>query len=155
MQHWIRLSLRLAGHEEPRPLLYTQGVVASSEAVTHGIRVEVRSRYLEDRSRPEENQWLFAYTVRVTNESPRTVQLLSRHWIITDGEGRVEEVRGKGVVGEQPVLRPGESFEYTSGCPLATPTGTMQGTYSMSSSEGDVLDVVIAPFALSEPYAIN
>jgi ApaG protein len=130
-------------------------VSTSSEAVTSGIRVQVRSRFLDGRSRPEEKQWLFAYTVRITNESSRTVQLLGRHWIITDGDGLVEEVRGKGVVGEQPVIRPGESYEYTSGCPLGTPLGSMHGTYSLSSEDGDLFDVVIAPFVLSEPYAIN
>ena len=127
----------------------------TSEALTKGIRVRVESTYLADRSEPEKGQWLFAYRVRITNESPASVQLMSRHWIITDGNGKVEEVRGKGVVGEQPTLKPGETFEYTSGCPLETSFGTMQGTYQMVLDSGDVLDVQIAPFSLSEPYAIN
>src|SRR5262247_3752310 len=130
-------------------------MIANSEAVTRGIRVQVRSRYLDRQSRPEENQWLFAYTVRITNETSRTVQLLSRHWIITDGNGRIEQVRGDGVVGEQPVIDPGESYEYTSGCPLPTPLGSMHGTYRISLDDGELFDAVIAPFALSEPYAIN
>ncbi len=117
--------------------------------------MEVRSRYLPERSQPDQKQYLFAYAVRITNESNRTVQLVSRHWIITDAEGRVEEVRGKGVVGEQPVLEPGTSFEYTSGCPLGTPFGTMHGTYQMTSALGDTFNIEIAPFALSEPFAIN
>ena len=97
---------------------------------------------------------MFIYKVLITNEGTRTVQLMSRHWVITDGNGRVEEVRGPGVVGEQPFLEPGESFEYTSGCPLGTPFGTMQGTYQMMRS-GEMFDVEIAPFTLSEPFAIN
>lgn len=127
----------------------------TSEAVTRGVRVTVRSRYVAEQSAPEQGQWLFAYTVRIANESDQPVQLLSRHWIITDGNGRVEEVRGKGVVGEQPLVQPGGSFEYTSGCPLETPFGTMQGTYQMTTEGGDLFDADIAPFALSEPFAIN
>ena len=134
---------------------YTPGVSGESEAITQGIRVRVRSVYLPDRSHPDQNQWLFAYTVRIANESTRTVQLISRHWIITDGQGRVEEVRGRGVVGEQPLLEPGTSFEYTSGCPLKTPFGTMHGTYQMTSPQGERFDIEIAPFTLSEPYAVN
>src|SRR5262245_28008928 len=97
---------------------YTLSNVPGSEALTRGIRVKVRSSYLPERSRPDQGQWMFIYTVRIANEGTRTVQLISRHWVITDGNGRVEEVRGPGVVGEQPILEPGESFEYTSGCPL-------------------------------------
>lgn len=130
--------------------------VPTSETVTRGVRVSVDSSFLPGRSRPDQGQWLFAYRVRIRNEGDLTVQLMSRHWVITDGEGRVEEVRGKGVVGEQPVLAPGESFEYTSGCPLQTSSGTMHGTYQMVMKEsGEMFDVEIAPFSLSEPYAIN
>jgi len=130
--------------------------MSKSEALTRGIRVQVESNYLPERSDPDENQWLFVYKVLVTNESPRAVQLLGRHWIITDSDGRVEEVKGKGVVGEQPVLEPGETFEYTSGCPLRTPFGTMQGVYQMVVIEsGEKFDAEIAPFSLSEPYAVN
>lgn len=128
----------------------------TSEAVTRNIRVNVESTYLEGRSQPDQGQWLFAYRVRITNEGPTTVQLVSRHWIITDGEGRIEEVRGKGVVGDQPVLEPGQSYEYTSGCPLQTPSGSMQGTYQMLAAEsGDMFDIQIAPFSLSQPYSLN
>lgn len=129
--------------------------VSTSEAVTHNIRVEVESRYAPDQSQPFQSHWFFHYTVRISNEGDETVQLLSRHWIITDGAGRVEEVRGPGVVGEQPVLSPGETFEYASGCPLKTSTGSMRGTYQMVTEEGTHFDVEIAPFALAEPYTVH
>lgn len=128
---------------------------SSSEAVTNNVRVEVESHYAPDRSQPFENRWFFHYTVRITNEGDETVQLLSRHWVITDGTGRVEEVRGPGVVGEQPVLAPGESFEYTSGCPLKTSTGTMRGTYQMVTEDGSHFDVEIGLFSLAEPYTVH
>jgi ApaG protein len=102
-----------------------------------------------------EGQWFFAYTIRITNEGDDTAQLVSRHWVITDAAGAVEEVRGPGVVGHQPVLRPGESFEYTSACPLTTSFGTMKGTYQMVTKGGVTFDAEIAPFELTEPYAIN
>jgi ApaG protein len=124
----------------------------TSEAVTRGVRVHVQSQYAPERSHPAKNQWFFLYTVTISNESSETVQLLTRHWIITDGAGRVEEVRGPGVVGKQPMLRPGESFEYTSGCPLTTPFGVMEGTYQMVTDGGERFDAKIAPFTLSEPY---
>jgi ApaG protein len=127
----------------------------TSEAVTNNVRVEVESQYAPERSQPFQNHWFFHYTVRISNEGDETVQLLSRHWIITDGNGHVEEVRGAGVVGEQPVLSPGESFEYTSGCQLKTSTGTMRGTYQMVTEEGSHFDVEIAPFALAEPYTVH
>jgi ApaG protein len=127
----------------------------SSEAVTNNVRVEVESQYAPERSQPFQNHWFFHYTVRISNEGDETVQLLSRHWIITDGNGHVEEVRGAGVVGEQPVLSPGESFEYTSGCQLKTSTGTMRGTYQMVTEEGDRFEAQIAPFALHEPYTVH
>ncbi|MBI5498087.1 MAG: Co2+/Mg2+ efflux protein ApaG [Deltaproteobacteria bacterium] len=126
-----------------------------SEAVTQGIRVRVRSEYRPERSHPARKQYFFAYTVRILNESERTVQLVARHWIITDAHGRAEEVRGPGVVGEQPVLRPGGSFEYTSGCPLPTEFGTMHGTYQMRCTDGAEFDAVIAPFRLALPNAVN
>jgi ApaG protein len=129
--------------------------VFTSEANTRGIRIRVRSAYIADRSEPEHNQWFFAYNVHISNEGTETAQLVSRHWIITDADGRVEEVRGPGVVGEQPVLAPGESFEYTSGCPLRTGFGTMHGTYQMVTAGGDRFDAEIAPFSLGEPHAIN
>jgi ApaG protein len=129
--------------------------VDRSEAVTHGIRVEVQSVFVPERSDPDDGQWFFAYRVRITNEGEETAQLVSRHWVIIDGRGRVEEVRGPGVVGEQPVLRPGETFEYTSACPLRTPDGTMHGTYQMVTKDGARFDAEIAPFALGEPRAIH
>ena len=128
---------------------------STSEAVTHNVRVEVESQYAPDRSQPFQNQWFFYYTVRITNEREETVQLVSRHWIITDATCHVEEVRGPGVVGEQPVLAPGESFQYTSGCPLKTSAGVMRGTYQMITTGGDHFDVEIAPFALREPYTVH
>ena len=128
----------------------------TSEASTRGIRVAVVSEYAPERSRPHEQQWFFLYTITITNQASHTVQLLSRHWIITDGSGKVEEVRGPGVVGQQPVLAPGESFTYTSGCPLTTPFGTMEGTYQMVSPDtSERFDVKIAPFQLSEPYTVH
>ncbi len=126
-----------------------------SEAVTHSIRVEVISRYSAENSRPLEDTWVFEYTVRITNQGSNTVQLLNRHWIITDGLDRVNEVKGPGVVGEQPVLNPGESFKYSSWCPLNTPFGTMRGTYEMAEPNGKRFDIEIAPFALKAPYTVN
>jgi len=127
----------------------------TSEAVTRGVRVQVRSEYSPEQSQPSKNQWFFLYTITIVNEGSETVQLLTRHWIITDGTGHVEEVRGPGVVGKQPILKPGESFEYTSGCPLSTPFGMMQGTYQMITEHGDRFDAVVAPFTLSEPYTVH
>jgi len=126
-----------------------------SEAVTHGIRVKVESRLVEEQSRPADGHWLFAYEITLNNEGTQTMQLMTRHWIITDGNGKVEEVRGPGVVGKQPVLEPGQSFRYTSACPLGTPFGTMEGSYQMVTGENEPLDVEIAPFALAEPYGLN
>jgi ApaG protein len=127
----------------------------TSEAVTRGVRVHVESEYAPERSEPARNEWFFLYTVRITNEGAEAVQLLTRHWIITDGTGHVEEVRGPGVVGKQPVLEPGQSFEYTSGCPLSTPFGVMEGTYQMVAQGGERFDAKIAPFTLSEPYTVH
>jgi ApaG protein len=127
--------------------------MSTSEAVTRGVRVRVLSQYSPERSQPSTSQWFFLYTVTIVNEGDETVQLLSRHWIITDGMGHVEEVRGPGVVGKQPRLAPGESFEYTSGSPLTTPFGLMEGSYRMVTSDGDEFDVKIAPFTLSEPFS--
>ena len=128
---------------------------ASSEAVTNNVRVEVDSQYAPEHSRPFQNQWFFHYTVRITNEGDEPVQLISRHWMITDATGHTREVKGPGVVGEQPVLAPGDSFEYTSFCPLATPVGAMQGSYRMVLENGDSFDAEIAPFALAEPHAVH
>lgn len=126
-----------------------------SNAVTQGIRVAVRTHYLEERSQPAAAQYAFAYTIRISNEGTKTAQLVTRHWIITNAEGQVQEVKGDGVVGMQPVLTPGESFEYTSGCVLTTPQGTMQGTYQMVREDGTKFDAEIAPFLLAVPNSLN
>ena len=123
-----------------------------SEATTRNIHVTVEAAYDPSRSNPHAQQWLFLYTVKITNEGTETVQLISRHWVITDAMGKVEEVRGPGVVGEQPILGPGQSFRYTSGCPLTTPFGSMHGEYQMVAQGGVQFDVEIAPFTLTEPY---
>jgi ApaG protein len=132
-----------------------KGSADRSEVVTHGIRVEVQSVFVPERSDPDDGQWFFAYRVRITNEGEETAQLVSRHWVIIDGRGHVEEVRGPGVVGEQPVLRPGETFEYTSACPLRTAQGTMHGSYQMVTHDGARFDAEIAPFTLGEPPTIH
>src|SRR5882672_3980221 len=126
-----------------------------SEAVTNGIRVEVMSQLSNENSRPGQGEWVFQYTVRITNQGQETVQLLTRHWIITDALDHVEEVRGPGVVGQQPVLQPGESFQYSSWCPLKTPTGAMRGTYQMNRMDGTQFDIEIAPFGLRPPYTVH
>jgi ApaG protein len=127
----------------------------TSAATTHDVRVEVESRYHPDRSAPSKQHWFFSYTIRITNLSDQTVQLISRHWVITDETGHIEEVIGEGVVGEQPTLAPGEAFQYTSFCPLKTAHGSMHGTYQMLTSNGEQFDVDIAPFALREPYTVH
>ncbi len=127
----------------------------SSEAVTRGVKVVVHPEFDPMRSDPTLGRWFFLYTVTITNESGETVQLTDRHWIITNESGDVEEVKGPGVVGEQPVLTPGESFEYTSGCPLPTATGSMKGTYRIVVEGGDSFDARIAEFFLSEPLQVN
>lgn len=123
--------------------------------VTEGIRVTVESTYLPDRSQPDENSYAFAYVVTIANEGHARVQLMRRHWIITDGNGEVREVEGPGVVGEQPVLEPGEAFEYTSFCPLHTPIGSMHGSYQMVTAGGARFDAEIAAFSLAMPTALN
>ncbi len=122
-----------------------------SVAITQDVLVEVQSTYVADRSSPEDGEYFFAYTVRIVNKGARSVQLLNRHWVITDARGRVEEVRGPGVVGRQPILRAGESFQYSSACPLPTPWGTMEGTYEMVRDDGSRFDARIAPFELAIP----
>jgi len=125
------------------------------EAVTESIRVQVSARYLEGDSDPQASRYVFAYTIRITNESQHAVQLHSRHWRILHGNGKREEVRGLGVVGEQPVLEPGAGFQYTSGCVLSTPHGTMEGTYEMFGPTGEPFDVRIPAFSLAMPHALN
>jgi ApaG protein len=123
------------------------------EEVTRSIRVRVRPEYLEAQSAPEEGRYFWAYTVEIVNEGSETVQLRSRYWRITDANGHVEEVRGPGVVGQTPVLGPGESFEYTSGCPLRTSSGIMVGAYQMAKANGTLIDVAIPAFSLDSPFA--
>ena len=126
-----------------------------SEATTRGIRVEVQASYIPERSQPERSQYFFSYGVRVSNVGTEAAQLVSRRWVITDGEGEVQVVEGAGVVGEQPLLAPGSSFEYTSFCPLPTPYGTMHGSYKMVCPGGDTFEATIAPFTLAVPNSIN
>jgi ApaG protein len=126
-----------------------------SEAVTNSIRVEVLSRHSPENSRPLLNEWVFEYTVRITNQGKDTVQLISRHWIITDALERSQEVKGPGVIGEQPTLAPGESFKYSSWCPLKTPTGMMRGAYQMIRVGGEHFEVEIAPFALKARHTVH
>ena len=127
----------------------------ATEAVTRGVRVQVLSEYSPERSSPTAHHWFFLYTITITNESADPVQLISRHWIITDANDAVQEVKGPGVVGEQPILGPGESFTYTSGCPLNTPFGSMRGTYQMVTRAGDTFDAEVPAFTLSEPYTVH
>jgi ApaG protein len=122
------------------------------EAETRGVVVQVVTSYLAEHSDPP-SRYFWAYMIRIENKSDATVQLLARHWIITDAQGRMEEVEGPGVVGEQPVLRPGESHSYTSGCPLPTPSGWMKGSYRMSVSGGELFDAEIPAFSLDLPGA--
>jgi ApaG protein len=119
---------------------------------TRDIRISVEPYYLDDQSSPSDDHYVWAYHVKIENVGQVTVQLLNRHWRITDAMGRVQEVRGAGVVGEQPVLDPGESFEYTSGTPLATPSGIMVGTYEMQTNGGERFDVDIPAFSLDSPH---
>jgi ApaG protein len=117
--------------------------------------VSVRPRFVPEQSDPERNSYLFAYTVTIRNTGAVAAQLVSRHWIITDGDGNVHEVRGLGVVGEQPVLAPGEAFEYTSACPLSTPLGTMRGSYQCVAADGTRFDAPIPEFVLSVPRTLH
>lgn len=127
----------------------------TNAAITQGIRVSVRSSYLADQSSPRERRYVFAYTVTIANQSDKPVQLVSRHWVITDASGHVEEVRGPGVIGKQPKLRPGEHFDYTSGCVLATSSGEMHGEYQMVRDDGSRFDATIPAFLLAFPHSLN
>ncbi len=126
-----------------------------SDTTTRGIRVQVRSTYLPQQSAPKDSHYFFTYQVRISNTGSETAQLVSREWIITNTDGEVERVKGPGVVGEQPVLPPGGSFEYSSFCPLKTPVGSMHGTYQMVTEGGEPFDAVIAPFTLAVPNSLN
>lgn len=130
-------------------------LAAVSTATTEGISVDVRAVYVPEQSAPRVRRYVFAYTVRIANTGESAAQLKSRHWVITDGDGRIEEVRGPGVVGQQPFLNPGDQFEYTSGCVLTTPRGEMHGTYQMHRPDGTAFEAIIAPFALSLPHSLN
>lgn len=122
-------------------------------ALTRGVRVTVRAFYLEDQSEPDQGQYAWAYKVEIANEGEAAVQLLKRTWLITDGQGRTQRVHGEGVVGEQPLLEPGESFDYTSGTPLPTPSGFMRGTYHMMvPGTGEHFDAEVPAFSLDSPY---
>lgn len=127
----------------------------SDQAPLHRIDIRIETSYLPEQSDPEHERHLFAYTITLRNTGSVPARLLSRHWIITDGNARVQEVRGSGVVGEQPYLAPGESFEYTSSCMLATPVGVMQGSYHMQADNGDEYDAPIPPFRLCVPGVLN
>jgi ApaG protein len=129
--------------------------VSRSSAVTHGIQVDVAARFVAEQSAPERGEWFFAYQITISNLSERTVQLLRREWFITDAEGRLETVRGDGVVGHQPWLRPSEGFQYVSGCPLRTAVGTMRGRYHMQTADGADFTVDIAEFTLADPMSLN
>jgi len=131
----------------PRPTV----AEPTSSALTDGIRVRVQSLYLPDQSSPPDDRYVFAYTITISNEGTHPAQLRTRHWIITDGRGEIDEVRGDGVVGEQPRLAPGQTFQYTSGCVLTTPVGTMQGSYRFWRDDGTYFDATIAPFSLASP----
>lgn len=124
-----------------------------SDTTTQGIRIQVVTQFLPQESRG--GNFRFAYHINISNVGTETAQLISRHWIITDSDGHVEEVEGPGVVGAQPVLEPGGTFEYTSYCPLPTPVGTMHGTYTMVTASGDTFEARIAPFTLAIPNALN
>ncbi len=126
-----------------------------SEAVTRGIRVHVRSEFVPERSDPQNSEFFFAYHVTIENHGSEPVQLISRHWVITDGMGKEQEVRGPGVVGKQPRLMPGEAFEYSSACPLSTQIGSMYGTYKMTTDRGESFEAEIAPFTLAIPGVLN
>lgn len=131
-------------------------IETESTALTHGVRVTVHSQYVAGQSSPGMNRFVFAYRVRITNESSSDpVHLQTRHWIIRDQLGEEEEVRGPGVVGEFPRLERGEAFEYTSGAVLKTPRGEMRGSYQMKLPDGQMVDVTIAPFALAMPFTLN
>lgn len=121
------------------------------KAKTHGVSVTVMPVYIDERSNPESSQYFWAYRVVIENDSDQTLQLLNRYWKITDSNGHVEEVRGDGVIGEQPVLKSGENFSYTSGCPLSTPSGIMIGHYNMQNEEGEMLEIAVPAFPLDLP----
>jgi ApaG protein len=148
----------LRGAIRPASELRDKGAGSAGEpsmyrAVTRSIEVVVKPRFVADRSAPENNYFFWAYTISITNSGSETVQLKTRHWRITDANGRMQEVRGAGVVGEEPVLKAGETFEYTSGVPLQTPSGFMAGTYGMVTADGDHFDIDVPAFSLDSTEA--
>lgn len=126
-----------------------------AESKQYTIEIAVETQYLPEQSDPEADRYFFAYRIRITNAGSAAAQLISRHWQITDAEGKIEEVRGLGVVGHQPLLQPGESFDYSSGCPLPTPVGTMKGSYQMVAEDGTHFDVPIPEFLLAMPRTLH
>lgn len=126
-----------------------------AESKKYEIEIEVATQYLPEQSNPDEERYFFAYSITVTNTGTEAAQLISRHWVITDAAGKVEEVRGLGVVGHQPFLKPGESFEYSSGCPLATPVGTMRGSYQMVAEDGTRFEAPVSEFILAMPRTLH
>ena len=126
-----------------------------SDEVNYNIKVLVGSQYIEAESNPEADRYVFAYTINILNQGNIPAKLLSRHWVITDANNRVQEVKGKGVVGEQPYLKPGEAFQYTSGTMMETPVGSMQGTYQMVADDDHHFDAIIEPFTLALPKILN
>jgi ApaG protein len=155
----VRRSSGPVGHEQPYNQVARTGRSRlrwrMSDTTTRGIRIQVRSEFLPERSSPREGQYLFQYHVRISNVGSEPAQLVSREWVVTNAEGDVERYSGPGVVGEQPVLPPGAAFEYTSFCPLKTAVGSMQGTYQMVTGSGDRFDAIISPFTLAVPHALN
>ena len=126
-----------------------------NEADINNIRVDVETRYIEDQSNPEQNYYVFAYTITIQNQGQQSAQLLTRHWVITDSNRKIQEVRGDGVVGEQPLLKPGEQFVYTSGTMLETAVGTMKGSYQMLADDGSQFDATVDEFVLSTPRVLH
>ncbi len=125
------------------------------DSLQNNIKVDVETRYIEEQSNPEQNYFVFAYTITIQNQGQQTAQLLTRHWVITDSNHKVQEVKGDGVVGEQPILKPGEQFVYTSGTMLETSVGTMKGSYQMESADGSKFDATIDEFVLSTPRILH
>jgi ApaG protein len=124
-------------------------------SITHKIRVDVSTSYVDDQSKPDESRYVFSYTITIHNEGTVPAKLLTRHWLITDANGKVQEVRGEGVVGEQPHLQPGQGFRYSSGAVIETPVGAMQGSYQMMADDGARFDAQIAPFRLAKPGLLH
>jgi len=130
-------------------------MTASSQASTRGLKVRVESRYVEDQSTPSEQNWVFAYLVTIINDGDIPTQLIARRWVITNADGQTQTVEGPGVIGEQPRLEPGESFSYTSGCPLGTSIGSMHGAFIMRDDDGTSWEAEVGVFTLSTPFALN